>query len=206
MFYSHGTYQIWHRPRTLRTQVITSSFSLQIQIMIRASILLLIGALFTVFIIAVEPKPVQVKTAIQVTDIGNSVTLIGRLGVPLGHKMTLQGVWSYPRTTVKDFSPRFTILTVNGKPLNQPVVLNIAQIRVMTHDHLDALPERANWRGLEGQRWSMMAYETGHIGLVPDEYNETSPVFPVVGLPYYTRPFTSELIAVVTHINERASR
>jgi hypothetical protein len=141
---------------------------------------------------------------INVESIGRTVTLVGRLGKPLGTKATIEGTWSFPTEIVKDFSARFTVTRVDGKRLERPVEFNVAQLTVMTRNHQNALPAYEQQRSLAGQEWSMIAYETGYIGLIPDEYNDRrSPVFPVVGRPYFTKAFTSKLVAVVTSIDGR---
>jgi hypothetical protein len=56
------------------------------------------------------------------------------------------------------------------------------------HYH-NAIPEFKGWRALEGQEWTMTGYETGSVHIGDDE---------TMQLPYYTRPFTSEIVAVLT--------
>ena len=149
----------------------------------------------------------QTKTApreVNVSEIGRSVILVGRLGKPLGQKMKIRGRWAKPNAQAKDYSPRFTVIELDGGKLDPPVEFNIAQITALTEEHKQALPDRERYGLLDGQTWEMVAYETGRIGLIPDEAHENAPVFPIVGRPYYTSPFTSELVAVVTNSDARA--
>lgn len=142
---------------------------------------------------------------VSVDDLGRSVTLVGRLGVPLGVTMEIRGRWSMPAKTVKDYSPRFTVTNVDGRELRRPVEFNIDQITVGTPDHKDALPDWRRWNKLDGREWSLVAYETGYIEMSPDEYGEKQPVFPIVAGPYYAEPFTSKIIAAM-HTNHGRTR
>lgn len=129
---------------------------------------------------------------INVDDIGKSVTLIGRLGKPLGTRMEIRGRWSTPEFPVKDDSPRFTVTHIDGKKIDKPVEFNIGQIEAKIRDKAanpqDAIPNYKEWDSLEGQEWTMTAYETGYFSW-DDGTNQVA---------YYTRPFTSMIEAVVT--------
>ncbi|MFN8741108.1 MAG: hypothetical protein ACK5YR_14370 [Pirellula sp.] len=134
--------------------------------------------------------------SIPVDEIGKSIQLVGRLGVPLGEKMELTGYWHYPETTqAKDGSIRFSVTSVNGNMLSQPIEFSHAQFDVTDAQHRNIIPEFKNHRELEDQVWTLIAYETGRIQMMPDEYQSKSPVFPIVGMPYYTKPFTSQIVA-----------
>lgn len=147
-------------------------------------------------LVAGDPK--RQRTTINVADIGDSVMLVGRLGKPLGQKLTIRGTWSLPKDVVNDFSPRFTVTSVDHQQLSNPVEFNLGQMRLLTPDHRDAIPARKHWDALDSVEWQLIAYETGRIEITPDEYREKNPVFPNVGMPYYTKPFTSQLVAVRT--------
>jgi hypothetical protein len=123
-----------------------------------------------------------------VSDIGKSVTLIGYLGAPLGKNLTVRGKWSMPAKSVKDFSPRFTVIEVDGKPLKEPFEFNIAQIKATTADGKNALPLRENQKTLEGLEWTMTAYESGFYGGDPGLTQVP------VQKPYYMREFTPQLV------------
>ncbi len=134
----------------------------------------------------------------SVDEIGRSLLLVGRLGVPLGEKMELSGYWHFPKTPqAKDDSIRFSVTAVNGSQLREPVEFNHEQIDVADLQQRNVIPEYKNHRELEGQAWTLIAYETGRVQMMPDEYPSKSPVFPVAGMPYYTKPFTSEIVAVL---------
>ena len=112
--------------------------------------------------------------------------------------MEMSGNWHFPASPdVKDGSIRFSVTTVNGKKLANPIEFNHEQLHFTDREHRNVIPEYKAQRKLDGQTWTLIAYETGSIEIIPDEYGDESPVFPVVGLPYYTRPFTSQLIGVV---------
>ncbi len=128
--------------------------------------------------------------AINVDDIGTKVTLVGRLGQPLGKMMKLRGSWKYPRGLVKDDSLRFTVTEVNGHKLATPVELNIAQIRARSDDDKDAIPQYQHQKALDGVAWTLNAYETGRFSAVPQSGFS-------VALPYWQRTFTSEVVGTV---------
>ncbi len=134
-------------------------------------------------------KPTQ---EVQVVDIGGSVKLIGRLGKPLGSEIAVQGRWSLPKGIAKDWSPRFTVTRVDGKLLDKEVEFNVAVVKVLEKDlYTSAIPSQENRNTLNGKEWTLTAYETGRIGIVPQTGS-----FPDVAMPYYTEAFTSELVGV----------
>ena len=164
--------------------------------MARTIILTLAAACVVVSLVAQEPK--HKPRTVRVSDIGDSIILIGRLGKPLGEKMVIRGKWSLPKESVKDSSPRFTVTSVDERSLETPVEFNLGQMRLLTTNHRDAKPKQEDWKSLDSVEWQMTAYETGYSGATPDEYREENPVFPQSAKPYYTRWFTSELVAVRT--------
>ncbi len=145
-----------------------------------------------------QPEPLHIR----VSDIGKTVTLIGQLGKPLGQKLTVRGRWSIPvskekGTVLKDNSPRFTVTEVDGVRFEGKVEFNIGQIRPATYRRKNPLPDFEDWASLDNQVWTMTVYETGSVQIRPMERGEDAD-FPIVGNPYYFRPFTSELVVVVT--------
>ena len=128
--------------------------------------------------------------AINVDDIGTKVTLVGRLGQPLGKMMKLRGSWKYPNGVMKDDSLWFTVTAVNGHKLATPVEFNIAQISARTDDDKDAIPEYKHQKDLDGVAWTVNAYETGRFSAIPQHGFS-------VALPYWQRTFTSEVVGTV---------
>jgi hypothetical protein len=136
-------------------------------------------------------------TPILVEDIGTKVTLVGRLGVPLGKMMEVRGTWAYPKGLVKDFSLRFTVTHVNGKSLPSPVEFDVGLVRAVMPDRKDAIPKYEDHKRLAGSSWMLRAYETGRFYPIPMDYwrelgDETS-----MQPPYWTKTFVSELVGVV---------
>lgn len=127
--------------------------------------------------------------SVNVEDIGKRVILIGRLGVPLGKMMKLQGRWHYPDELEKDDSLRFTVTHVNDRKLREPVEFDIAQIKAVTQAGKNAVPVHQREKTLDGVRWTLLAYETGRITSTPDDG--------LVQTPHWIRPFTSELRGTV---------
>jgi hypothetical protein len=127
--------------------------------------------------------------AINVDDIGTKVTLVGRLGQPLGKMMKLRGSWNYPSGLEKDYSLRFTVTVVNDHKLATPVEFNIAQIKPRTKDHEAAIPEYKRRKDLVGVTWTLNAYETCRFSEIPSDV--------IAQVPYWQRTFTSEVIGTV---------
>ena len=128
--------------------------------------------------------------AINVDDIGSKVTLVGRLGQPLGKMMKLRGSWKYPNGVMKDSSLWFTVTAVNDRKLATPVKFHIAQVSARTEDHKDAIPAHEHEKDLDGVAWTLKAYETGRFTAVPDDGM-------AVQAPYWYRTFTSEVVGTV---------
>jgi hypothetical protein len=138
------------------------------------------------------------NVTVSVEEIGKSVTLIGRLGKPLGQQCEIRGRWWLPEPLVKDYSPRFTVLEVDGVRLDQPIEFNIGQIEARTVEFDNALPPFERWDSLDGQEWRMFAYENGRTHLGPDVPPGQRDVFGVPpAAPYYRKRFTSDLEAIV---------
>jgi hypothetical protein len=131
----------------------------------------------------------------SVDEVGKHLTLIGRLGKPLGTMMTVRGKWSYPKELVKDGSLRFTVSHVNDQPLGQPFEFNIRQLAVVTKNGTSAIPtSREGGAKLAGTEWTIRAYESGSVEIIPaDFWKETAPY----ARPYYFRDFTSKLNGVL---------
>ncbi len=73
-----------------------------------------------------KDKPATID--VRVDEIGESVRLIGRLGVPLEQMITAEGVWQYPPGIAKDGSLIFSVSSVDGKPLEKPVEFYRARV------------------------------------------------------------------------------
>ncbi len=148
------------------------------------------GALPSLATSSLQSSGNDAKLAINVDDIGTKVTLVGRLGQPLGKMMKLRGSWKYPDGLAKDYSLRFTVTEVNDHKLATPVEFNIAQIKARTEDDKDAIPEYKREKDLDGVAWTLNAYETGRFSVVPQRGFS-------VALPYWQRAFTSEVVGTV---------
>lgn len=187
---------------------------------------------------ATELRPVQVSATvspqqspnatatvvIRVDDIGKTqprvtaVTLLGRLGKPLGTKLQLRGRWKvlqaqrvpyYVRSPV-----RFIVFEVNGNQLPESVELGHDQVEAdfvewLTDDHRE-VPTRTNAmppnpESLDGEEWTITAYETGRFIAVPNEGFDKEVVFPVVHALDFNR-FRSRIVGAVTSIDGRIKR
>jgi len=113
--------------------------------------------------------------AIKVTDISADVTLIGRLGKPLGTMLNVTGTWGFPDQSngpTKDYSLRFSVTHVDGSRLSRPVILRVGAVHVTDHNGTDLIPDRDEHAMLDGNRWTLRVYETGRFTDVPAEYWE----------------------------------
>jgi hypothetical protein len=128
--------------------------------------------------------------AINVDDIGPKVTLVGRLGQPLGKMMKLRGSWKYPDGVMKDSALWFTVTAVNDRKLAKPVEFHIAQVSARTEDDKDAVPADEHEKDLDGVAWTLKAYETGRFSAVPDDGM-------AVQRPYWYRTFNSQVVGTV---------
>jgi hypothetical protein len=154
----------------------------------------------------------------EARPIGKAVTLVGRLGKPLGTKLQLRGRWkvlqmsrvpNYLRSPV-----RFVVFEVNGNQLAESVEFGHDQIKAEflkwpTSDHR-AVPTRTNAMpskpdSLDGEEWTMTAYETGRFIAVPNESADKEVVFPVVYALDFNR-FRSRVVGAVTSIDRRTKR
>lgn len=146
---------------------------------------------FTASALAAEKaRPVEVS----VDEIDKSLVLIGRLRKPLGTLMTVRGKWSYPEEPAKDSSLRFTVSHLDGKELGKPVEFNVRQLDVVTKKGSKAIPSYDGHPRLAGKEWTLRAYETGSIEMIPEEYFKETPPHAV---PYYFDTFTSKLTGVL---------
>lgn len=140
------------------------------------------------------------KVRINVDDIGKKVVLIGRLGEPLGTWVTLKGTWELPKLElVKDYSLRFMVTRINDRELSTPIEFNIAQIQARLKNGKDALPAHEHREALDGVTWTLRAYETGYllVAPMPEVVNPGGRIPPAPQVPYYSRPFTSNLVATL---------
>lgn len=138
------------------------------------------------------------KIQISVDDLGKTAELVGRLGKPLGTWVTIKGKWALPDGRVKDYSLRFAVTYVNDVKLKQPVEFNVAQVSVANSRGESVIPERKNQIQLDGQTWTLKAYETGELHFSPPEYYEAIGLVPgSMQEAYWTRPFISEIHGVL---------
>jgi hypothetical protein len=96
---------------------------------------------------------------VSVDEIGRTVQLVGRLGVPLGDAVEINGYWHFPsQRHEKDDSIRFTVTVVDGKTLNVPVEFNHGQVAFSDASHQSVIPEFGKHSELESQVWTLIAY------------------------------------------------
>lgn len=135
---------------------------------------------------------------VNVRDLGRNTKLIGILDEPLGTELKVRGKWHFPSKPEKDSSVRMSIVSVNDRELDTPVVYFLGQLNI-TEDGKHRLP-LADMQ-LAGQEWSMIAYETGelwvHTDLYPEEQIPDDPntVLTFTTTASWQRYFTPMLVA-----------
>lgn len=151
-----------------------------------------------------EPR----KVVVSVADIDRTVTLIGRLGQPLGTMMEVRGTWKYPPAqkspdgkllSKKDDSLRFVVSQVNGKSLDPPLELH--RVRARTRDGVDAIALEKKKGALVGDTWTMRGYETGRYTTVPEDYWKESGIGPVA-TAVWQQPFQTEFVGIVNQAEQ----
>lgn len=141
----------------------------------------------------------KAKVEIRVAEIGAGVTLIGRLGVPLGEMTTVTGTWGYPdqsKGVTKDYSLLFRVSAVNGEALKERMAFHVGDVVAVFNGGKDAIPRWQDHDKLDGVTWTLRAFETGRFTQRPAEWRDES------GEPEaamrVTAPFHSQLVGVVT--------
>jgi hypothetical protein len=99
------------------------------------------------------------------TEIGARVQIIGRLGHPLGTFVTLRGTWRFPKEWAKDMAASFTVSSVDGKLLREPVEFVAPEFFHPVMRHVQEIPEDVE-RGEEF--WEVRGYETGEFLGTPE--------------------------------------
>lgn len=104
---------------------------------------------------------VSAADRVSSVDLGRAVTVVGRLGQPLGHVVRIEGAAvesDHPRGKGQDNTLFFRIATVEGRALPKPVVIEIVFFSSSNTRKL-----------LAGERQVLLGYETGRFSGLPDE-------------------------------------
>ena len=160
-------------------------------------------ALFASCLLIAIPNPALCQQEIDVEQISKSVRLIGRLGKPLGEMIDVTGIWELPDARAKDYSPRFRILTIDGKEPKKTIVFHISSLSIKkSKDKSNALPSAPNQNDLDGKKWKLRVFESGEYTVVPNEYWKKT------GHPAMRRrdPFESQLIGFKSEIKQTQNR
>lgn len=111
------------------------------------------------------------SSRVNVCDLGRNVKLIGILGEPLGTAVKIKGKWHLPREPEKDSNIQFSVLSIDDRKLDMPLVFYLRQLQI-TEDGIHELPLRN--MELNGQEWTMIAYETGTLYVHGNFYPEAT--------------------------------
>jgi hypothetical protein len=153
-------------------------------------------------------EDVAATVKVSTADIGARVTLIGRLGQPLGTMLTIEGTWGYPnqsRGPTKDYPLLFTVSRVNGTRLKTPIVFHGRQVSAYNKQGKSVIPPHEQQRRLDGAAWILRGYETGRFTVIPAGYwNEFGkgmiPQSPA------QEPFATELVGVLQQQKQPATK
>ena len=136
---------------------------------------------------------------ISVDEIGTSVTLVGRLGKPLGKMASVRGRWSYPEHAgkpAKGDTIRFKVTRVDNRAPDRPVAFDAGQIVVVDKSNRNVTPSRADLAKLDGVSWTLRAYETGRLlGTPADFWKEVTSGPPATR--HWRPTFQTELVGVL---------
>lgn len=141
----------------------------------------------------------QPTVQVPVSAIGSSVSLVGRLGQPLGKMITIQGVWKMDAPVSKDGAINFHVFQVNGNRLEEPVVFHRYHCTLLNKDGSETGPTYESQQQFDGWQCTLRAYETGGIEGSPLEfYKETGGGVPQT--MYDGRRFVSKIVGVVKSV------
>ena len=100
--------------------------------------------------------------AVRYDELGDSgrVSIIGRLGLPIGRYVTIEGKWAGPGPMIN--RRMLAVQSVDGKPLRKPAVIEI--------ERPGRFPQMGDLRA--GARYVFSGYEDGGMVGVPEEVLE----------------------------------
>jgi hypothetical protein len=102
------------------------------------------------------------QTAVEASQLLVDVTIVGKLGVPLGETVTIHGNWQRSvSTSSKEPTNGFRVTHVNDKALATPVVFAKIDLKEY-HAKLTTFP----W---DGDIWELQGYESGEVLGMPDQ-------------------------------------
>lgn len=138
-------------------------------------------------------QPKGEDTQVSVAEIGRTVTLVGRLGRPLGTMLSVRGTWRLPEGRSKDNSLSFIVSHVDGQKLESPVAFHINDMSVQDARGRNAKPPLDEHALLDGETWTLRGYETGRVTRIPAEFwTESRRSIPAMrGEP----PFASQFVS-----------
>jgi hypothetical protein len=114
-------------------------------------------------------------TSVVCTDIPGSVSIIGRLGQPLGTIVEVKGTWRQPDPGPTPEGIQFVVQSVDGVKLDEEIAFSEGDVRA-AFDGVDVRPSR------RGQTWTLVVAELGGFeGIPPDAlaYYEGDSVSPI---------------------------
>lgn len=149
-----------------------------------------------------EQQPSVPRTTVNATELGNSVELIGRLGIPMTEACDVTGRWILDHGT-KASPYVFRVTAVAGKQLESPVEFNQA---VVTLDWKRVTDEES----MLGETWSCKAIELGQFRNVTEKHWDLfydKDMRRGSSLKYGDGPFVSELLlAKRTLVRQKGER
>lgn len=119
---------------------------------------------------AAEPQASDKAVEVSVAEIGRTVTLVGRLGQPLGTMVSIRGTWRLPDARSKDQSPHFVVSHVDGRKLARSVALHIDDMHLKGKGGRNVKPPNDEYETLDEQTWTLRGYESGRFSRTPPEY------------------------------------
>jgi hypothetical protein len=114
----------------------------------------------------------QWAATVNVREFGSRVQVVGRMGRPLGSVITIQGTWraakGTPEHPVKPREPRLEVTEVDGRRLNEPVIIS--------QEALKAFAGNIDMTHGEAEVWQLRGIETCCMRGLPQRFYEEAGV------------------------------
>ena len=103
---------------------------------------------------------------IRVSDIGDRILIVGRLGYPLGDLVTIEGEWMLPEALQrglqsKDTDLKLRVTTVNGNRLDESILIPVMWVSPIIDRQGLAVTPKA------GDVWEARGIESGRFHGIP---------------------------------------
>lgn len=109
-------------------------------------------------VFAEDAESRQARVVVSSSSLVENLSIVGRLGHPIGSLVTIRGIWHVPGPK----GPDFEVTHINGARLTEPVFFSYLSNNVES-------PELRDYRPLDGEVWERRAFESGEFFGVPHD-------------------------------------